>query len=105
MPLKRLNEFAEIDNLIGVDFVMVDEAQGTQWKCRATYETLCDRAAFDGEGRNWVRAWENHMGTIEALASTKYDAVGMPKDGSPLLIETLELTPLSNAKSCFQARG
>ncbi len=104
MPLRRESELCDPKNLVGVTFAMVDDALGKQVTCRVTYEALCDRASKDGEGHNWLRAWKNHMGTIEALASANYDAGKVLINGQ-LLVDTLELTPFSPSKSFFQSRG
>ncbi len=44
------------------------------------------------------------MTDIETLASANYDAGMAPVNGQ-LLVDTLELTPLSPSKGYFQARG
>jgi hypothetical protein len=103
MPLRRESEMCDPENLVGVTFAMVDEALGKRVICRVTYQALCDRAAMDGDGHHWLRAWENHLGTIETLASANYDA-GKALVNGVLLVDTLELTPLSQSKSYFQAR-
>lgn len=103
MPLSRLSELCDPENMIGVAFDMVDEALGKRVVCRVTFEALYDRASMDGDGQHWLRAWENHMGTIETLASANYDAGKAPVNGV-LLVDTEELTPLSPTKSYFQAR-
>ena len=47
---------------------------------------------MDGDGKNWIRAWENHMVAIESLASANYHAGKALVDGK-VLVDTLELTP------------
>ncbi len=94
MPLRRESEACDPEHMVGVTFVMVDDNLSKRVICRVTYEALCDRASMDGDDQNWIRAWQNHMGTIETLASANYDA-GKPLVNDRLLIDTLELTPLS----------
>ena len=81
---------------VGVTFIMVDDASSNRVICRVTFEALCDRAAKDGDGKNWIRAWDNHMLAIEAQASANYDA-GKAPVGGKLLVDTHELTPLAAA--------
>ena len=94
MPLRRESELCHPENLVGVTFIMVDDAGSNRVICRVTFEALCDRAAMDGDGKNWIRTWENHMVAIESLASANYDAGKALVDGR-LLVDTLELTPLA----------
>jgi hypothetical protein len=96
MPLRRESDWCHPEEHVGVTFVMVDDASSNRVICRVTYDALCKRAAKDGHGENWLRAWDNHMLAIEALANANYRA-GKPLAGGKLLVEALELTPLAAA--------
>src|SRR5262249_31059090 len=71
MPLRRESEMADLENLVGVTFVMVDDQQKDDQNrpervvCRVTYEALCDRASADGNNNDWMRAWQEHATAIE----------------------------------------
>ena len=92
MPLRRESDFCHREDQVGVTFIMIDDAGTNRVICCVTYEALCDRAAQDGDGKNWNKAWENHMLAIESLASANYDA-GKPLVHGKLLVDTQELTP------------
>ena len=92
MPLRRESDFCHPEDQVGVTFIMIDDAGTNRVICGVTYEALCDRAAQDGDGKNWNKAWDNHMLAIEALASANYDA-GKPLVHGKLLVDTQELTP------------
>ena len=96
MPLRRESDLCHPEDHVGVTFVMVDDASSNRVICRVTYEALCDRAAKDGHGANWVKAWDDHMLAIEALASANF-AAGKAMVGGKLLVDTRELTPLATA--------
>jgi hypothetical protein len=92
MPLRRESDFCHPEDQVGVTFIMIDDAGTNRVICRVTYEALCDRAAQDGDGKNWNKAWDYHMLAIEALASAIYDAC-KPLVHGKLLVDTQELTP------------
>lgn len=97
MPLRRESDLCHPENHVGVTFVMVDDASSNRVICRVTFEALCDRAAKDGHGTDWIKAWDDHMLAIESLASANFDA-GKPLAGGKLLVDTRELTPLVGAE-------
>ena len=97
MSLRRESDVCEPHDHAGVTFVMVDDAGTNRVVCRVTYEALCDRAAADGKGGDWLGAWNDHMLAIEALANANYKA-GKPLVGGKLLVDTLELTLDRQAK-------
>jgi hypothetical protein len=92
MTLRRESDQCHPENHVGVTFIMVDDAGTNRVICRVTYKALCDRAAKDGNGTDWMRAWDNHMLAIERLAGANY-AAGKPLVGGKLLVDTHELTP------------
>ena len=104
MPLRRESEVCHAEDQVGVTFTMVDDAGTNRVICLVTFQALCDRAAGDGNGSNWKQAWDNHMLTIEALASANYDA-GKPLVHGKLLVDTNELTSQVPSKSEFQVCG
>ena len=108
MPLRRESDFCHPEDQVGITFTMIDDAGTNRVICRVTYEALCDRAAQDGDrggdGKNWTRAWDNHVLAIEALASANYDA-GKPLMHGKLLVETQELTPQTPSRGEHRAYG
>lgn len=104
MPLRRVDDICDLENLVGVTFAMIDEALNKRVTCRVTFEALCDRASFDGDDNNWMGAWKRHMGEIETYASANYDS-GKPLVGGHVIVDTHVLTPLSHGKSYYQSRG
>jgi hypothetical protein len=63
--------------------------------CLVTYAALHDRATFDGNGDDWMRAWLEHRGAIEALASYHYDNGNLNESGEVVVVvETEDLTPI-----------
>ena len=102
MPLRRESELCHPEDQVGVTFTMIDDAGTNRVICRVTYEALCDRAAQDGDGKNWTKAWDNHVLAIESLASANYDA-GKPLVHGKLLVDTHELTPQAPRSSELQA--
>jgi hypothetical protein len=77
-----------------VRFPLVDEPDRTKRViCLVTYAALPDRATFDGSGDDWMRAWLEHRGAIEALASYNYDN-GKFNEAGEVLSETEDLTPI-----------
>jgi Protein of unknown function (DUF1488) len=69
MPLMRASDDCYPENLVGVRFPMLDDSDRTKRViCLVTYSALHDRATFDGNGDDWMRAWLEHRGAIEALA-------------------------------------
>jgi hypothetical protein len=50
-----------------------------------------DRATFDGNGDDWMRAWLEHRGVIEAIASVHYDDRKFNENGE-VVIDTEDLT-------------
>jgi hypothetical protein len=103
MPLRRAPQRrAELENFVGVTFAMLDAANGTRVPCRVTYAALCDRAKMDGNGDDWRGAWRAHERAIETLASENYDA-GKPLVNGRVVVDTLELTPLSQGRNYFQS--
>ena len=98
MPLRRESDVCDPENHVGVTFVMVDDADAHRVICRVTHEALCDRAAADGKGNDWLAAWNDHMLAIEKLAGAHY-AVGKPLVGGRLLVESHELTPERRPKA------
>jgi Protein of unknown function (DUF1488) len=94
MPLIRASEDCDPENLVGVRFPMVDASDRTKRViCLVTYAALHDRATFDGNGDDWMRAWLEHRGAIEALASYNYDHA-MNTESGEVVIETEDLTPI-----------
>jgi hypothetical protein len=74
MPLVRCPDPYEVKRLVGVRFIMKDVSDSSKRvTCLVTYAASQDRARFDGHGAHWMRAWNGHHGTIEALASANYD--------------------------------
>jgi hypothetical protein len=55
--------------------------------------SLYDRATFDGNGDDWMRAWLEHREAIEALASYYCDN-GMIAESGEVVVETEDLTPI-----------
>jgi hypothetical protein len=95
MPLAHFSDTHEVENLVGVRFVMKDASDTTKRvTCLVTYAALQDRAVFDGHGEHWMRAWHEHQGTIEALASANYDRGKLTTRGE-VLVDTDELTPIA----------
>jgi len=94
MPLVHFSDLHEVEDLVGVRFLMRD-ASDTAKKvtCLVTYAALQDRACFDGHDDDWMRAWREHRGTIEALASAGYDRRKFDAHGE-VVVDTDELTPL-----------
>lgn len=73
---------------------MVDAADPTNRViCLVTYAALQDRATFDGNGDDWMRAWLEHREAIEALASYNYDH-GIISESGEVVVETEDLTPI-----------
>jgi hypothetical protein len=94
MPLVQYSEVHEVERLVGVRFIMRDASDMTKRvTCLVTYAALRDRAAFDGHGEHWMRAWHEHQSTIEALASDNYDQGKLNAHGE-VVVDTDELTPL-----------
>jgi uncharacterized protein DUF1488 len=94
MPLVRFSDIHEVENLVGVRFLMQDSSGAAKKvTCFVTYAALQDRAAFDGHEDDWIRAWREHRRTIEALASASYDQRRFNADGE-VLVDTDELTPI-----------
>jgi len=74
MPLIRASEDCDPENLVGVRFPMLDDSDRTKRViCLVTYAALHDRATLDGNSDDWMRAWLEHRGVIEAIASVHYD--------------------------------
>jgi Protein of unknown function (DUF1488) len=94
MPLLHFSDAYEVEDLVGVRFLMqsASDAAG-KVKCLVTYAALQDRAAFDGHDDDWVRAWRENRGAIEALASANYDNHKF-NTHDEVLVDTDELTPL-----------
>ena len=103
MPLRRESQLADPEKFVGVTFAMLDDKNIKRVICRATYEALCDRAAKDVNGDDWLRAWHTHERNIEIIASANYDAGKLLIDGK-VVVDTHELTPLSHVKNYFQPR-
>jgi hypothetical protein len=94
MPLVRASEDYNPENLVGVRFPMLDDSDRTKRViCLVTYAALHDRATFDGNGDDWMRAWLQHREAIEALASYHYDNGNFNESGE-VVIETEDLTPI-----------
>jgi hypothetical protein len=94
MPLVRCSDPYEVKRLVGVRFVMKDASDSSKRvTCLVTYAALQDRATFDGHGTHWMRARNEHQGTIEALASANYDRGKLDAEGE-VLVGTDELTPI-----------
>jgi hypothetical protein len=94
LPLIRASEDCDPENLVGVRFPMVDASDRTKRViCLVTYAALHDRATFDGNGDDWMRAWLEHRGAIETLASYNYDHA-MNTESGEVVIETEDLTPI-----------
>jgi hypothetical protein len=76
----------------GVRFIMKDASDlSKRVTCLVTHAALQDRATFDGHGKHWMRAWCEHHGTIEALASANYDRGKFGVEGE-VLVDTDDLT-------------
>jgi hypothetical protein len=103
MPLRRESQLADPEKFVGVTFAMLDDKNIKRVICRATYEALCDRAAKDVNGDDWLRAWHTHERNIEIIASANYDAGKLLVDGK-VVVDAHELTPLLHAKNYFQPR-
>ena len=96
MPLVRASEDYDPENLVGVRFPMVDVSDRTKRViCLVTYAALQDRATFDGNGDDWMRAWLEHREAIEALASYHYDHDMITASGE-VVVETEDLTPIGD---------
>ena len=95
MPLERDGEACDPENLVGVRFAMRDQDKNQRVICLVTFEALQDRAAFDGNGTDWLRAWREHRATIEQLASAHYDNGTVREDGW-VVVNTADLTPLKS---------
>ena len=102
MPLEHDGDVCDPENLVGVRFAMLDRRRGERVQCLVTYEALKDRAAFDGNGTDWLRAWSEHRGTIETLASAHYENGNEGTDGR-IVVKTQDLTPLKPGVSRFIA--
>jgi hypothetical protein len=77
-----------------VRFPMLDDSDRTKRViCLVTYAALYDRATCDGNGDDWMRAWLEHRGAIEALASVNYD-IGKFNESGEVVVETEDLTPI-----------
>jgi hypothetical protein len=73
---------------------MLDESDRSKRViCLVTYAALHDGATFDGNGDDWMRAWLEHRGAIEALASFNYNNEKFNERGE-VVIETEDLTPI-----------
>jgi Protein of unknown function (DUF1488) len=97
MPLEHESDLVDLELLVGGRFAMLDTSDKTKRvQCFVTYEALRNRAAFDGNGQDWMRAWREHRSTIEALASANYDNGKFDGDGR-VLVDTKDLTPASSA--------
>jgi hypothetical protein len=95
MPLASASEDCDLENLVGVRFPLVDEADRTKRViCLVTYAALHDRATFDGNGDDWMRAWLEHRGAIEALTSYNSTTTMAFNEAGEVLIETEDLTPI-----------
>jgi hypothetical protein len=94
MPLIHFSEIHEVENLVGVRFLMQDVSDSAKKvTCLMTYAALQDRAAFDGHETDWMRAWQENRRMIEALASANYDQ-GQFNAYGEVLVDTDELTPI-----------
>jgi hypothetical protein len=93
MPLVRCSEPYEVKRLVGVRFIMRDVNSSKRVTCLVTCTALQDRAMSDGHAERWVRAWQQHQDTIEALASDNYDQGKFSAEGE-VLVDTDELTPI-----------
>ena len=94
MPLVHFSDLHEVENLVGVRFLMQDATvSARKVTCLVTYAALQDRATFDGHEDDWMRAWQEHRGTIEALASANHDRRKFNTHGE-VLVDTDELTPI-----------
>ena len=94
MPLVHVSDLHEVENLVGVRFLMQDASDAAKRvTCLVSYAALQDRASFDGHDENWMQAWREHRDTIEALASANYD-LGKRNARGEVLVDTEELTPI-----------
>jgi hypothetical protein len=83
MPLERESDICDPENLVGVRFVMCDASDKKKRViCLVTYAALKDRAAADGNGDDWLRAWHEHRHDMDVLASAKYDNKQFEEDGT-----------------------
>jgi Protein of unknown function (DUF1488) len=94
MPLLHFSDVHEVENSVGVRFLMQDAREpAKKVTCVVTIAALEDRASFDGHDDDWMWAWREHRGTIEALASANYDQRRFNAHGE-VLVDTDELTPI-----------
>jgi hypothetical protein len=92
MPLVHCSDPYEVKRLVGVRFIMKDASNlSKRVTCLVTHAALQDRATFDGHGSHWMRAWNEHHRTIEALASANYDRSKFSAGGE-VLVDTDDLT-------------
>jgi hypothetical protein len=94
MPLVHFSDLHQVENQVGVRFLMRDAFDSTKKvTCLVTYAALQDRASFDGLDDDWIGAWQENRATIEGLASINYDQ-GKFNAHSEVLVDTDELTPI-----------
>ena len=89
MPLMRLNDKAFHAGLTGVAFDMTDGTRTVN--CLVTYSALQDQTP----GLNiagCIEAFQATRDGIEAIASTKFDAGGVERDGR-ICVGTRDLNP------------
>jgi hypothetical protein len=92
MPLVCCSDPYEVKRSVGVRFIMQDASDlSKRVTCLVTHAALQDRATFDGHGTHWMRAWNEHQSTIEALASANYDRGKLGAEGE-VLVDTDDLT-------------
>jgi Protein of unknown function (DUF1488) len=94
MPLVHCSDPYEVKRSVGVRFIMQDASDlSKRVMCLVTHAALRDRATLDGHGKHWMRAWNDHHSTIEALASANYDRDKLGAEGE-VLVDTDDLTPI-----------
>jgi hypothetical protein len=104
MPLTRFPDVHEVENLVGVRFLMQDVFDpAKKVTCLVTIAAMEDRASFEGHDDDRMRAWREHRGTIEALASANYDQQRFNARGE-VLVDEDELTPIDWRPVLFRKR-
>jgi hypothetical protein len=67
MPLVHCSDPYEVKRSVGVRFTMKDGSDlSKRVTCLITHAALQDRAMFDGHGKHWMRAWNEHHSGILA---------------------------------------
>jgi uncharacterized protein DUF1488 len=95
MPLARLNDKAFAAALAGVAFDMTDGSRTVN--CMVTYPALQDKFPGLTVARR-VEAFAANRDDIEAIASTKFDAGSLERDGR-IRVTTRDLNPQLFSKS------